>query len=241
MIELVMGVPGSGKTFYCTYRAYKAIKRGQMVFSNYPIVGAYKITFDDLINYTFPPNSLVIIDEAGRWFNSRKWGELPDQVFDLFTLHRHLKLDLLVAVQNFARIDKALREVVEIVWWADNRAYLPFFLYNAYYDPEMLGLKKESHATTIVSKFSRARKLYDTHIMSQMIDYNEIPKKLWFDKKDIKKDKKRLRRDKKYGIIDTNRKEVMKKWNLKTLRSGIAPKMYLKYLKQLYNLSRKRN
>lgn len=179
MIEAVTGYPGSGKSFYCTYRAYKAIKKGRKVFTNYPVKGAYKITFDDLIKYTFPPDSLVIIDEAGRWFNSRKWSDLPDQVFDLFTMHRHMRLDLLVAVQNFNRIDKALREVIELCWWARNIPLLPWFIYDGYYDVEQLGMKGEAEKRDIVFKYSKSRKLYDTHIMAKMIDYNDIPLIPW--------------------------------------------------------------
>ena len=184
MIEAVVGYPGNGKTFYCTNRAYKAMKRGQKVFTNYPVRGAYRVSFDDLINYTFPQNSMVIIDESGRWFNSRKWTSLPDEVFDLFTLHRHMKLDLLVAVQNFNRIDKALREVIELVWWARNILGFPFFIYEGYYDVEQVGLKGEFQKKSFVSKLSRSRKLYDTHIMANEVNKDDIPEVPWTNAED---------------------------------------------------------
>lgn len=195
MIEGVVGYPGNGKSYYCTNRAYKALKSGRKVFCSYYVKGAYKLTFDDLINYTFPPNSLVIIDESGRWFNSRKWASLPDEVFDLFTLHRHMKLDLLVAVQNFNRIDKSLREVIELVWWARNIGYLPFFIYEGYYDVESVGLKGDYQLRSVVSKFSRSRKLYDTHAMSTAIDKGYIPEIPWDAQENSKKPgiKKRLK------------------------------------------------
>lgn len=186
MIEAYTGYPGSGKTFACTNRAYKDIKRGYTVFTNYPVKGAYKITFDDLINHTFPSQATVIIDESGRWFNSRKWKDLPSEVFDLFTLHRHMRLDLIVAVQNFNRIDVSLREVIELVWWSRNNLILPFFVYDGYYDVESLGIKGEGQKRTYIWKKSRSRKLYDTHIMSKAIEgKTEISLNPWSER-DIK-------------------------------------------------------
>lgn len=179
MIEAFTGYPGSGKTFALTYRAYKDIKRGRKVFTNYPVKGAYRVTFEDLINYTFPQNSTVIIDESGRWFNSRNWSKLPAAVFDLFTLHRHMKLDLIVAVQNFNRIDVALREVIELVWWARNYWFLPYFIYDGYYDVEKLGMKGEADRRMLIPKFTRARKLYDTHVMAKEVVKDEIPLIPW--------------------------------------------------------------
>lgn len=179
MIEAYTGFPGSGKTFACTYRARQALKRGETVFTNYPVKGCHKITFDDLINHTFPKGSTVIIDESGRWFNSRNWSSLPPEVFDLFTLHRHMKLDLIIAVQNFNRIDKALREVIELVWWARNIPGLPWFIYDGYYDVESLGLKGEAQKRQYIFKLSRARKLYDTHAMSNTIKNTVIPLVPW--------------------------------------------------------------
>lgn len=161
MIQCVTGFPGSGKSYFCAWQAYRALRRGRKVFSNYPIRGTYRIDFDDLVKYTFPDNSLVIIDEAGRWFNSRDWSKLPNKVFDLFTLHRHFRLDLLVAVQNFQRIDKALREVTELVWWSERMRFLPFFVYYGYYNVEELG-KQEYNKRLFVMRRKKIFDLFDT-------------------------------------------------------------------------------
>lgn len=179
MIKAYTGYPGNGKSFACTHYAYKDIKKGRKVFTSYPVKGAYKITFDDLCKYRFPEGSTVIIDESGRWFNSRNWKDLPPEVFDLFTLHRHMKLDLVVAVQNFNRIDVALREVVELVYWSRNYPWLPFIIYDGYYDVESLGLKGQANTTHIIWKWTRSRKLYDTHAMSKTINKDEIPLIPW--------------------------------------------------------------
>lgn len=180
MIQAFTGFPGSGKTFACTVMAHRALKDGQKVFTNYPIRGAYQIGFDDLVEFALPEGSTVIIDESGRWFNSRNWSKLPPAIFDLFTLHRHFKLDLIVAVQNFNRIDIALREVIELVWWARNYPFFPFFMYEGYYDVESLGMKGESDKTMFIPKWHKAKKLYDTHAMKSQNDNKDMmPLREW--------------------------------------------------------------
>lgn len=184
MIELYTGMPGSGKTFACTYRAMKAIKSGDKVFTNYPVKGAYQVKYDDLIDYKFPAGSTVIIDEAGRWFNTRKWKDLPPECFDLFTLHRHFRLNLIVAVQNFNRVDVALREVAELTWWSHNHPLLPFFIYEGYFDVEKMGMKGEHNKLSLIWKWSRSRKYYDTHAMERIMeDKGEIPLIPWTEER----------------------------------------------------------
>lgn len=168
MIIAYTGMPGSGKTYALVQRADKALRQGRMVFANFPLKGCYQISLDDICNFQFPEDCVVLIDEAGRWFNSREWKDLPHEVFDLFTMHRHVKMDLFIAVQSFARIDKSLREVVELVYWSTNRAWLPFHNYYGYYDLEKLGsMKGEHHAKHIVWKNKRLRSYYDTFSMKQ--------------------------------------------------------------------------
>lgn len=192
MIEAYTGYPGAGKTMALTWRAVRDMRKGYKVFTSYPVKGAYRLTFDDLINYTFPPGSTLIIDESGRWFNSRNWSKLPAEVFDLFTLHRHMKLDLIVGVQNFNRIDVALREVIELVWWARNIWILPFFMYDGYYDVEQLGMKGEYQKRHYIWRWTRSRKYYDTHIMSKEVNKDEIPLVPWVEKE--KKSQKILKK-----------------------------------------------
>lgn len=178
MIIAYTGMPGSGKSYALVKRAHDGLKAGKMVFSNFPIKGCYKITLDDLCNYAFPENSLVLIDEAGRWFSSREWKDLPPEVFDLFTMHRHMKTDLVIGVQSFARIDKSLREVIELAYWAENRGYLPFHRYKGYYDLEKLGsMRGDHHVQHIIWKRKKYRSLYDTFSMKSAFNgMPEVPK-----------------------------------------------------------------
>lgn len=181
MIIAYTGMPGGGKTYALVWRAYKAIKEGRTVFANFPLKGTYQITLDDLCDYRFPENSVVLIDEAGRWFNSREWKDLPPEVFDMFTMHRHLQMDLYIGVQSFARVDKSLREVVELTYWARNSPILPFHRYEGFYDLEKLGsMKREPHVSHIVWKLKSLRNMYDTFSMKSKFAHKPmIPHRAW--------------------------------------------------------------
>lgn len=181
MIRAVTGMPGSGKTFFLVHIARKSLKEGRKVYSNIAIKGTHKITFDDLLTYSFPRGAVILIDEAGRHFNARNWKDLPDEVFDLFTLHRHLGLDMYIAAQNFGYIDSQLRKVIELTYWAKNFPLLPFFRYEGYYDLEKLGVMKQPDTTTIVWKSRKTGSYYNTHSMSTVFKTKEeIPEVKWF-------------------------------------------------------------
>lgn len=207
MIIGFTGMPGAGKTYAVVARAHKAMKQGRMVFSNVYIEGTYKITFEDLITYRFPEGSLVIIDEAGRWFNSQKWKDLPDAVFDLFTMHRHLQMDLYICMQSFARVDKSLREVIELTYWAKNHPLLPFHKYEGFYDLEKVGsMRKEHDVQFFLWKSRKIRGLYNTHSMKNQFSHLEsMPLNEWEVKKyisnkkffDILKQKRRIKKKRK--------------------------------------------
>ena len=181
MIRAITGMPGGGKTVFLAHIAKKSLKQGRMVYSNISIKGTHKITFDDLLHFTFPRGAVILIDEAGRHFNSRRWKELPDEIFDLFTLHRHLGLDMYVCAQNFGYIDSQLRKVIELTYWAKNSPILPFFRYEGYYDLEKLGQMKQADVTTIVWKTRKLFSMYNTHSMSVVYnDKEEVPAIPWF-------------------------------------------------------------
>lgn len=181
MIRAITGMPGSGKSYFLVHTARKAIQQGRAVYSNISIKGTYKITFDDLLTYSFPRGAVILIDESGRHFNSRRWKELPEEVFDLFTLHRHMGLDMYVAAQNFGYIDSQLRKVIELTYWAKNYPLLPFHKYEGYYDLEKLGSMKNPDMTAIVWKSRKTRAYYDHTSMSTVFKTKEtIPNVYWY-------------------------------------------------------------
>lgn len=59
-----------------------------------------------------PPGSKVFIDEAQRFFNSRKSFTFPDWVSEAIEKHRHFRLDLYLIVHRPMLIDSNCRELV---------------------------------------------------------------------------------------------------------------------------------
>lgn len=182
MIRAYCGMPGSGKTNTLVDIAHRAIKEGRPVFSNIMIKGCYKMTFEDMINFRFPRDSVLLIDEAGRSFNARKWKDLPDEIFDLFTLHRHLGLEMHVAVQDFSYMDAQLRKVIELTWWSINYPWLPFYIQHGYYSLEKLGSMKRPDTKRIIWKSRKVRARYNHQSMSKVFaGKEEIVEEPWFN------------------------------------------------------------
>jgi len=181
MIRAFTGLPGAGKSNALADVAHKALKDGRLVFSNIAIKGTFKITPEDMINYRFPRNAVVLLDESGRTFNSKNFKTLPAEFFDLFTLHRHLGLEMYVAVQDFGMIDITLRRVIEVTYWIKNIPILPFYIHEGYYDLEKLGKMGRPDIRRFVWKSRKVRQRYNTTSMSQVFaGREEMPENDWF-------------------------------------------------------------
>lgn len=181
MIRCYTGMPGAGKSNALVNIAHKALKQHRMVYSNIAIKGCNRIEFTDLIEFRFPRNSVILLDEAGRNFNARDWKNLPSDIFDLFTLHRHLGLDMYIAVQDFGMIDINLRRVIELTWWIVNYEFLPFYIHKGYYNLENLGRMGSPDLKQIVWKRRKVRQRYDHTSMKAVFATKEIvPENPWF-------------------------------------------------------------
>ena len=128
MLQVIAGIPGSNKTLYATSLAVKYMKKGRPVFTNYPVCyrtifgreyRTYKLTKKMLRDQVFPPGSILIIDEAQMWFNSRKFEQFSDEDLLLFSQHRHFGYEMFLITQHPARLDKVIREICNIFWIVD--------------------------------------------------------------------------------------------------------------------------
>ena len=71
-----------------------------------------------------------------------------------------------IGVQSFARIDKSLREVVELTCWASKMPLLPFHRYEGYYDLEKVGsMRKDSDVKFYIPVRKLYRSMYNTYSM----------------------------------------------------------------------------
>ena len=120
-LVFVCGPKGSGKSTDLTKRAVKAIRKGQIVYCTERIPGTYYIDASkDIGKYEFIENSLVLIDEAGMIWDSRKYKDFPAYVRDWFKLQRHYKLNVVLYSQDWD-IDKKIRMLCDELYILDKK------------------------------------------------------------------------------------------------------------------------
>lgn len=113
MITIVMGAPGTGKSTYLALQARKALKKGIKVYSNYHILGCYKVDPNFDFGNILIEDALVIVDEAGQEHNSRDWQRFSKDCYLFYSQHRHYNLDIILAVQHWERLDLTIKELVQ--------------------------------------------------------------------------------------------------------------------------------
>lgn len=188
MIEVYSGIPGSGKTYNVTKKAVKALRKGRMVFSNYPIVTykglgknkkrivSKKLSREMISDKVFPMGSLLIIDEGASWFSSRDWKEFKRDDIVLFTQHRHIGIDMYVIAQHPQRLDTVIREIANIFWWCEKFPIIPLFRLTGYYDfTEIASSKPNIKPKTRFSLFKmKYARCYDTTYYKKLLAGREM-------------------------------------------------------------------
>lgn len=138
MIICYEGTPGSGKSYDAVRKILDNLKLGRTVYTN--IDGLDGDTerehikcYTGLDDYQLSKNlvmlaknevykfwegtkngSLIVIDEAHKWFNSRDWQKETNKDFaNWCSTHRHYGYDVLLITQNIEKIDSAARGLVE--------------------------------------------------------------------------------------------------------------------------------
>lgn len=114
---MIFGKKGSGKSTLLTRLAVKYAKSGRVVYSNsevfYP--GIRKFDVNDIGKFTFPPYSVVFIDEVGMIWDNRNFKNFRDDVRDWFKLQRHHKVTVYLFSQTFD-IDLKLRNLTDLMY-----------------------------------------------------------------------------------------------------------------------------
>lgn len=119
-LVMIWGKKGSGKTTLATKLALKHMKQGQPVFSNAEIYGTLKLDTKDIGFRTFPPHSVLIIDEAGLIWDSRNFKSFDlTNVGRYFRLQRQYKNTVYLFSQDFS-IDKRLRDLCDEMYLCVN-------------------------------------------------------------------------------------------------------------------------
>lgn len=111
--DLYIGKKGAGKTTLLTRLAYKFIKKGWAVFSTIPIPGTCLISPSDIGVVKFPPNSVIMVDEAGLIWNNRNWKNLGMQVIRFMKMCRHERNKLILFTQSNNEIDVTFMRICD--------------------------------------------------------------------------------------------------------------------------------
>lgn len=113
-IELFTGKPGAGKTNHAVQRAVEALAKGRPVYvcnmNGMDIPGA--IPWDDPREWEqLPAGSLLIVDEAQKFWRATRSNDIPDDVQAMET-HRHLGIDFLLTTQQPTYLLKHMRGLI---------------------------------------------------------------------------------------------------------------------------------
>lgn len=121
MIKIFFGSPGAGKTTAAVRDLKKLYKKKlyDYYYTNFETSLPYarKCHLSGLGTWTFPPNSILFIDEAGIEYNNRKFKTLPQTTIEWFKLARHYGVDIYIYSQDYQDMDITLRRLAHEYWF----------------------------------------------------------------------------------------------------------------------------
>lgn len=189
-VVAVCGLPGTGKTLFCTYLANKEFKKENtkfkklfrkikkvesvrnVVFSNYPIKFDKKnysnmVSLFDMARWNkYYMNCTFIFDEFQLYFDSLDFKNFPKNIRNTFQLHRHFGIsNIFIISQHPSRIVKQARVLVTEFYEITKFIKIPFtgiafFRYNIYYDFENYGKPVNVKKSEVVYRFKKKIKFF---------------------------------------------------------------------------------
>lgn len=114
-IEMYIGVRGAGKSSIATKESISYAMKGQRVYANFEVFGAYKFDPDDLGSFYIPPESLILLDEVSLVWSNRDFATFPKAVERFMRLARHHRVHIKMYSQNFD-VDKKVRGLVDAIY-----------------------------------------------------------------------------------------------------------------------------
>jgi len=124
--DMYFGVPGSGKTTFAAWLVRRDLRKNKKVFSNLPIVGAYKISREEIGIYQLE-NCHLILDEVGIEYSNRDFKSFKKEENQFFKLHRHYKVSVSMFSQAYNDADKKLRDLATR-YYVVEKSLIPFFV-----------------------------------------------------------------------------------------------------------------
>lgn len=131
MVKLFFGLPGCGKTtLIASFAKYwcKRIGRPRAyghVYSNVAMnIPGLTVIDDDCIGKYDLSNSLILIDEATLFADSRDFKSFSKARVSFFLLHRHYHCDIFLFTQQWDGVDRKIRVITDRVYYVYKT---PFF------------------------------------------------------------------------------------------------------------------
>lgn len=143
MITMFFGSPGCGKTTILARLALLAYSSGSYdyVVSNVDTNICPKIDLANLNTKTLPPNTLLLIDEAGIVFNNRNFKSFSGGLVEWFKMHRHEGCDVVLFSQSWEDVDITIRRLTVALFHVKKIG--PFSLIRRVY--KKVGIDKQTH------------------------------------------------------------------------------------------------
>lgn len=123
-LVILFGPKGCGKSTYLTRIGLRYLSRGRRVYANFPLPGACVCSAAAFVDRTFPPESVILIDEAALDWDNRAFKSFPGGTLEWFRLQRHERCIVYLASQSYD-IDKKLRSLADELW-IFNRVFTVF-------------------------------------------------------------------------------------------------------------------
>lgn len=120
---MVFGKKGSGKTTFLTKTAVQALRKGRQVYSTVAVPGCHLFDVNAVGKFSFPPGSVVLIDEVGMIWDNRDFRNFRPHVRDYFKLQRHYRNTVYLFSQTFD-VDIKLRNLTDAMYMC--RCYFGF-------------------------------------------------------------------------------------------------------------------
>lgn len=144
MVKLYFGLPGAGKSTVLTKIVYKHLKArrspykyilSNVALGNLPPFDKVTI-FDpnDIGKYDYS-DSLIVIDEASLYFDSRSYKTFRKDTIAYFLMHRHHNNDFILATQQWDAVDKKIRVITDRVYYIYKGKWLGSWFSNYYRVP----------------------------------------------------------------------------------------------------------
>lgn len=138
MVKLFFGLPGSGKTTILTAFAYKyrKLKKYKHIYSNVPLaIENVTAIRNEYIGHYDLSDSLILIDEASLYADSRDFKNFGKDKLEFFLLHRHYNCDIVLFTQQWDGVDRKIRVITDRVYYVFKSHFLPMLFTNYYRIP----------------------------------------------------------------------------------------------------------